>query len=287
MDEQKLRLGFRRAKEITRKFARTFYLASLFLPSKKKYASYAIYALCRISDETVDSGDGRNRESELKSLEEKISGACSGSSTADPLLAAFSHTLKRYRIPKEYFDALIRGMRMDLEITRYPDFSSLQEYCYNVAGVVGLIMLKVFGYKDSHAEGYAVKLGIAMQLTNILRDIKEDLCRKRLYLPQDELSEFKVSEKQLSEGRLDENFRKFMRFQIERCRAFYRESLEGVGLIESRICRFTVLCMGGIYSAILENIEKNGYDVFRRRACAGKLKKILMILKITMQGKYL
>jgi len=287
MEEENLRLGFRRAKEITRKFARTFYLASLFLPPKKQYASYAIYALCRISDETVDSGDGKDRESGLKKLEEKISGACSGSSTDDPLLAAFSQTLKLYHIPREYFDALIRGMRMDLELKRYKNFSSLYEYCYNVAGVVGLIMLKVFGYKDSRAEKYAIKLGIAMQLTNILRDIKEDLCRKRVYLPQEELSEFKVSEKQLSEGRLDENFSRFMRFQIERCRAFYRESLEGVGLIESRICRFTVLCMGEIYSAILEDIEKNGYDVFSRRARAGKLKKILLILKITAQGKYL
>ncbi len=283
-----MRLGFRRAKEITRKFARTFYLASLFLPPKKKYASYAIYALCRISDETVDSAeDGKDRESELKKLEEKISRAFSGCGTGDPLLAAFSQTLKLYRIPREYFDALIRGMRMDLELKRYQSFSSLYEYCYNVAGVVGLIMLKVFGYKDSRAEGYAVKLGIAMQLTNILRDVKEDLCRKRIYLPQEELSGFKVSEKQLSEGRVDENFGRFMRFQIERCRAFYRESLEGVGLIESRICRFTVLCMGEIYSAILENIEKNGYDVFSRRARAGKLKKILLILKIAAQGKYL
>jgi len=287
MEDMKLRLGFKQADKITREFARTFYLASLFLPPEKKHASYAVYAICRLSDEAVDSGDGAGRENKLKKLEEKISGAYSGGQTEDPLLTAFSHTLKRYQIPKEYFDALIRGMRMDLEFKRYPDFPSLSGYCYNVAGVVGLIMLKVFGYKDIRAEGYAVKLGIAMQLTNILRDIKEDLGRGRIYLPQDEISRFGISEKQLAEGKLDDNFRQFMRFQIERCRAFYRESLEGVKLIENPICRFAVLCMGEIYSAILEDIEKNGYDVFSRRARTGNLGKILLILKITIQGKYL
>jgi len=287
MNDKKIRLGFQKARDITKRFAKTFYLASLFLPKEKKYASYAVYAICRLSDETVDNSASLDQNNRLQEIELKISQAYTEKQISDPLLASFSQTVNKYKIPKEYFEALTRGMHMDLEIKRYKDFSSLYEYCYRVAGVVGLIMLKIFGYKDNSAEGPAVKLGVAMQLTNILRDIKEDLNRGRIYLPWDEMSRFNISEQQLSAGDVDEKLKEFLRFQIKRCRQFYYDSLQGIKLINSPLCRFVVLCMKEVYSGILEKIEKNNYDVFTVRAQVGKLRKAGIILKILLEKKYL
>ncbi|MDD5115708.1 MAG: phytoene/squalene synthase family protein [Candidatus Omnitrophica bacterium] len=280
--------GFRKAKEITRKFARTFYLASLFLPREKKYASYAVYAICRLSDETVDENISHSdKENKLRRMEEEIKLAYTQGENGGPLLEAFRQTVDNCKIPREYFDELIAGMRMDLKIKRYSYFPSLYDYCYRVAGVVGLIMLKVFGYKDAAAEGYAVKLGVAMQLTNILRDIKEDSLRGRIYLPLEDMERFGVSEEQITACRMNERLSELLRFQIERCRKYYDDSSAGIGLIDNSASRFVVLCMKEMYSGILDEIEKNGYDVFGRRACVGNLRKARIILKIILGRKYL
>ncbi|MFA5350469.1 MAG: phytoene/squalene synthase family protein [Candidatus Omnitrophota bacterium] len=287
MFNKKLGIGFQEAKKITKKFAKTFYTASLFLPEEKKYASYAVYAICRLSDEAVDDLACSDREKSLQRLESKISASYTEKHFEEPLLAAFSQTVNKYKIPGEYFASLIKGMRMDLELKRYASFTLLYEYCYRVAGVVGLIMLKIFGYKNSSAEENAIKLGVAMQLTNILRDINEDLGRGRIYLPLDEMAKFNITERQLSEGRINKNLKDFLRFQISRCRKFYSDSLEGVKLINSPFCRFVVLCMKEIYAGILEKIEENNYNVFTVRAHVSKLRKIMIILKILLERKYL
>ena len=287
MRNRQLQTGFREAKEITKKFAKTFYLASLFLPKENKYASYAVYAICRLSDEAVDGLTPLDKRGNLQKLESKISDAYTERQINEPLLSAFRQTVNKYKIPKEYFDELIKGMRMDLEINRYQDFPALYEYCYRVAGVIGLIMLKIFGYKDNAAKDYAIKLGIAMQLTNILRDINEDFLRGRIYLPQNEILEFNISEQQLSKGQIDEHFRNLLRFQINRCRKFYNDSFAGIQFINSPFCRFVVFCMKEIYSGILEEIEKNDYDVFTERAHVNKLKKTVIMFKILTGRKYL
>ena len=284
--DKELRIGFKEAEKITKKFAKTFYLSSLFLPKAKRNASYAIYAICRLSDESVDSMSSGHAQ-RLKTLEQTIACAYSNSNTDGPLLAAFSKTVKDYNIPKEYFDELIKGMYMDLEIKNYPDFKSLYIYCYRVAGVVGLIMIRIFGYKNSAAEDYAVKLGIAMQLNNILRDIKEDTSLGRIYLPADEMGRFDVSESQLAKGIINEPFKNLLRFQIDRCRKFYDESLEGIKLIDSRISRLVIFTMKGIYSGILDEIRRNNYDVFTKRAIVSCPRKIMIIFKILLEKKYL
>ena len=286
MHEQTLKSGFLEAKKITKKFAKTFYLASIFLPKEKKYASYCVYAICRLSDEAVDELTYLNQRENLQKLELKISDAYTEKQISEPLLAAFRQTINNFKIPKEYFDALIKGMHMDLEIKRYLDFPNLYEYCYRVAGVIGLIMLKIFGYKENAAEDYAIKLGVAMQLTNILRDINEDLIRGRIYLPQDEMLKFNVSEQQLSNGQTNDNLKEFLRFQINRCRKIYNESSAGIRLIDNPICRFVVLCMKEIYAGILNKIEENSYDVFTKRAYVNKIEKIGIILKILQEKKY-
>lgn len=287
MNKQKIKTGFQEAKAITKKFARTFYLASLFLPKNKKYASYAVYALCRLSDETVDNSTHPDPAATLQKLELQIAAAYAEEKIDPPLLAAFRYTVNTYRIPKEYFDTLIKGMRMDLELKRYANFPALYEYCYRVAGVVGQIMLKIFGYQDKRIEAYAVKLGIAMQLTNILRDINEDLIRGRIYLPQDEMLTFGVSEQQLFLNQNNETFKNLLRFQIQRCQNFYRESLPGIKFINSCRDKFVVLAMQGIYSGILKTIQENNYDIFTKRCSVNKTRKITIILKIIREGKYL
>ncbi len=287
MNDRQLQAGFREAKKITKKFAKTFYLASLFLPKEKKCASYAVYAICRLSDEAVDELTFSNQKENLRKLESNISEAYTEKQLVEPLLLAFRQTINTYKIPKEYFDELIKGMYMDLEIKRYRDFAALYEYCYKVAGVIGLIMLKIFGYKNSAAEDYAIKLGVAMQLTNILRDINEDLIRGRIYLPQDEMLKFDISEQQLSNSKIDDNLKNLLRLQINRSRQFYNQSLKGIKLIDNTICRFVVLCMREVYSGILDEIEKNNFDVFTKRAHVNKLKRLKIITKILAEKKYL
>ena len=284
---KELRIGFNEAKKITKKFAKTFYLASLFLPKEKQFASYAVYAICRLSDEAVDDLTLPNQTERLEKLEKKIALAYSQNDVNEPLLAAFQQTIKNYKIPKEYFDELIKGMYMDLEIKRYSNFSALYEYCYRVAGVVGLIMIKIFGYKDKTAEDYAIKLGVAMQLTNILRDINEDIIRGRVYLPQNEILQFDVSEKQLSKGLNNEAFKDLLRFQIKRCQNFYNDSIAGIKLIDSRLSRFVILIMEETYCGILEQIQKNDYNVFTKRAFVPWSKKIMIIFNTLLERKYL
>ncbi|MFH1199402.1 MAG: phytoene/squalene synthase family protein [Candidatus Omnitrophota bacterium] len=258
--------GFRQAKEITKKHAKTFYFASHFLGRAEKYAAYAIYAFCRTHDDAVDVAN-----QELN---------------AD-LIAAFQETVTKYQIPKEYFNALKSGVNMDLSKNRYQDFAELYDYCYKVAGVVGLIMLKIFSNTDNKAEKYAVDLGIAMQLTNILRDIKEDFARGRIYLPLDEMQSHCVNEIGIRQERLNDNFRALMRFQTQRARQYYQESLPGIKLIPGVKSRFCLLAMKNIYAGILEKIERNNYDVYKERAHVNMLGKITIILKILFKGEYL
>lgn len=285
--EQLLKAGFAEAKAITAKFARSFYFASHFLPREKRLAAYSIYALCRLSDESVDTAQEADKEDNLLRLREKIELAYGNSPLADGLLSAFRRTVKKYALPKEYFTELMEGMHMDLQKNRYENFAQLSLYCYRVAGVVGLMILKIFGYRGPAAEKYAERLGLAMQLTNILRDIGEDASLNRIYLPLEELKEYGLSEEEIFAKRLDERFISLLKFQIGRARGYYQDSLAGVRLINDASCRFTVLAMKEIYCRILRAIEKNNYDVFRRRARVSGAGKLILALKIALGGRYL
>lgn len=258
--------GFKQAKAITKKHAKTFYFASLFLAKEKKYAAYAIYAFCRTHDDAIDVTD------------QKLN--------AD-LNAAFQETVAKYQIPQEYFEELKSGVNIDLSKNRYQNFTELYDYCYKVAGVVGLIMIKIFSCKNSAAEKCAVNLGIAMQLTNILRDIKEDYTRGRIYLPLDEMQNYSIRETDIRQETLNNNFRALMRFQIQRARQYYKSSFPGIKLVPGIKNRFVILAMKDIYAGILEKLEKNDYDVYKERAHVNLLGKIAIILKILFRGEYL
>jgi len=285
-DDEKIKLGYRSAQAITKKFAKTYYFASRFLPKDKRYAAYSIYAICRISDESVDDNKGIANTEKLMQIKKDIDLVYAGAALDDNLLSVFKTAINRYQIPKDYFDKLIEGMEMDLNKQHYANFNELYEYCYRVAGVVGLIMLKIFGYNDPQAKQHAVSLGIAMQLTNILRDIKEDLQRGRIYLPEDEMRKFGVTESNIWEEKIDESFKDLLRFQIKRAREYYVNSSQGAKLINDAKSRFVVLAMKEIYSKILDAIEDNGYDVFSRRVQVSNIKKISIALEILLKGRY-
>jgi phytoene synthase len=193
--------GFSTARAITKQHAKTFYFASHFLPEEKRPAAYAVYALCRISDDTVDavSSSTAAAAKNLSRIQDSLNAVYDNSPLTDDLLIAFKQTVATYAIPRLYFDELIDGMYLDLNKHTYEDFDELYRYCYKVAGVVGLIMLKIFGSNNPAAETHAVQLGVAMQLTNILRDIREDFQRGRVYLPQNELEKFGLSSDRLSQ----------------------------------------------------------------------------------------
>ncbi|MFH0738838.1 MAG: phytoene/squalene synthase family protein [Candidatus Omnitrophota bacterium] len=271
--------GFTQARRITREYAKTFYFSSKFLPRAQRDAVYAIYVVCRDSDEAVDDMKLSPKQEYLSRVKENIEAAYNGSSIKESTLLAFRETVNKFKIPREYFLELIEGMRMDLEKNRYRNFQELYHYCYKVAGVIGLIMLKVFGSKENEAEKYAIDLGIAMQLTNILRDIKEDWERGRVYLPQEEMENYGVNECNIAQAKVDDNFKRLMEFQIQRARGYYTSSLEGFKFIPSRRMRFVTLSILRMYSAILDKIERGGFDVFLQRAHISGPRKLFIGLQ--------
>ena len=257
------------------------------LPKDKQYAAYSVYAICRISDDSVDVKLNLKDSLHNDNIKEKIEAAYENKKLDDELLRALRETINKYNIPKYLFDELIEGISMDLDKNIYQNFNELYTYCYRVAGVIGLIMLKIFGYNNGKAEKYAVDLGIAMQLTNILRDIKEDYLRGRIYLPQDELRKFGVSENQIAAEKMDSNFISLLKFQIERARQYYKNSTQGIKMIANLKSRIVVCMMKDMYAAILNSIENNDYNVFSRRACVSALGKTAIAFKILVKAEYL
>lgn len=263
-----LKEGFKQAKALTLRHAHTFYLTSFFLPKDKRLASYVIYAVCRLSDESVDNaceGD-EERKSTLEAIGDRIGLAFSDNELKDPLLFCFRKMVQKYHVPKEYFDELLDGMAMDLTVTRYQNFHELYDYSYKVAGVIGLIMTKIFDAHDPEAEKHAIELGIALQLTNILRDIKEDFARGRIYLPQTEMKRFEMTDADIARETVDERFKYLMRFQIERARDYFCRASQGLRLIRDGKSRFTAFLILEFYAGILKEIEKNGFDIYTKRA---------------------
>jgi phytoene synthase len=255
----------------TRHHAKSFYFCSQFLPREKRRAIYAVYALCRHVDDAVDAASARSEASARVAIERwrrELDGVYRGESlhaNASPVLIAWRDLLRHYRIAPELPLELMRGVLMDTYKTRYASWDELKVYCYRVASVVGLISSEIFGYSAPQTLRYAESLGLAMQLTNILRDVGEDFRMGRIYLPQDEMKKFGVTEEQIAGGIVDSNFRALMRFEIARALSLYAEAERGIPLLDSD-ARFTVLLAARLYARILDAIERNDFDVFTRRA---------------------
>lgn len=270
------------ARVICRRHAKSFHFASFFLPKHKRAAAYAVYAFCRLLDDAVDTRPGREQEgvAEFESLLARVYADDVDSLPRDEAglaLRAFHATVRQYDIPQSLFNDLAHGCRMDLTVSRYDTWPDLEVYCYHVAGVVGLIMSCVFGPIDEPTQRQAIAMGNAMQLTNILRDVKEDLERGRIYLPKADMDRFGVTEETLRSGRVDRGFVDLMRFEIDRARQLYARGAGGLNQLADDGSRFTAAAMAAIYSGILDAIERQRYDVFSRRARLTFLQKIFRI----------
>jgi phytoene synthase len=268
--KQTLEKAYLHCRELTKFHSRTFYMASGLLPSDKRRAARALYAFCRISDDLVDRSEGDLQES-LKSWKKRA--LANNPSSDDPVALAWADTRLKYRIPLGYAEQLIHGVARDIKPSHYTTFDELAEYSYGVASTVGLMVMHIIGFSGPEAIPYAIKLGVALQLTNILRDVGEDWQDGRLYLPEEELSEFGLTEADIATGKVDDRWRSFMDFQIERNRRLYEESLPGIGLLDPD-GRFAIAAAAELYRAILGDIEAHDYDVFHRRAYVSKRDKI-------------
>lgn len=279
-DKEELRLAYDHCKLITKENSKTFYMASSLLPIKKREAARALYAFCRVSDDLVDCGSHDLMTAlELwrkKSLDDF-------SEYKDEVSLAWAVTRKEFKIPKYYGEQLIQGVSQDIIKNRYENFEELTEYCYSVASTVGLMSMFIIGFKNEKAFPYAIRLGVALQLTNILRDIGEDWQRGRLYLPKNEMEQFNISEQDIEAGFVTDKWREFMRFQIERNRRLYAESMPGIALLNKE-GRFAIGAAGELYQAILSEIEVNDYDVFNKRAFVKNSKKLIKVPSIWLHS---
>ena len=255
---------------ITREIAHTFYYGSLFLPAEKRRAAWALYAFCRIADDIADERDlYPDPLAALQRWRQALLGAYAGSPRG-PVMRAWADTLTRYPVPLQPALDLRSGVEMDIAGASFATFDDLRLYCYRVAGTVGLLMAPVLGYRDESAEttqaalAAAVDLGIAMQLTNILRDLAEDAARGRVYLPTDELSAFGYARADLERGAITPAFFQVMRYQIARAEQYYARGLRGVRLLDPD-ARLAIALSGSLYRAILRGIARRPQDVFTRR----------------------
>ncbi|MGZ6135783.1 MAG: phytoene/squalene synthase family protein [Myxococcaceae bacterium] len=285
-----VRQGYRTARAVTHRHARSFSFASVLLLGARRRAAFALYAFCRRLDDLVDRGDGgieplEHRLARARTLiariyvdaprladpgrgpvAERAVGALADGAWDEAELVALRDTIQRFGVPEQPFQDLVSGMEMDVAGHRYRSFADLELYCYRVAGTVGLMMASVLGTSDPRAAGPAADLGRAMQLTNILRDVREDLARGRVYLPEDELAAFGLSRDDLARGVVDDRWRAFMRCQIARARAYYARAAAGVPWLTGFGTQRMVKLMGAIYAGILGDIEARGHDVFAGRA---------------------
>jgi 15-cis-phytoene synthase len=288
---EEIEKAYKYCESITKKHAKSFYFAARFLPKHKQKAVFPVYAFCRKVDDEIDESAESDEQSAIRAvenwkskLEEIYKDQRPKTKDQNFIFLAWQDLLKTYKITQNLPLELIEGVLMDTRIKRYASFEELYVYCYRVASTVGLMSSEILGYSDVKALEYAEAMGIGMQLTNILRDVKEDARRERIYLPQEDLKKFGVTEEQIFAGKYDENFAALMKFQIARARDFYQTGEKGIELLE-KDSRFTVLLASRIYGKILDEIEKQNYDVFARRAHTTKRQKIFAIPRIWIESR--
>lgn len=251
----------------------SFYYSFLFLPSDRRRAITALYAFCREVDDVVDEcSEVDLARTKLAWWRKEIAASFDGSAR-HPVAQALVPVVRDFNLPLQHFHAVIDGMEMDLQYNRYPDFPTLQTYCYRVAGVVGLMAAEIFGYREPATRQYAELLGTAFQLTNIIRDVGEDARRNRIYLPLDELARFGVSAGDIARLQETEGFRPLMAFQIERAREYYRRAFAALPQSDRKAQR-AGLVMAAIYQTTLDEIEAGGCKVLSARTSLTPIRKL-------------
>ena len=251
----------------------SFYYSFMFLPAERRQAITALYAFCREVDDVVDEcHDLSLAQTKLEWWQQEVGRVYNGT-PAHPVGHALKDVIKGFRLPQEQLLEIIDGMAMDLSQTRYLDFKGLQLYCYRVASVVGLLAAEIFGYQDRQTLKYAHDLGLAFQLTNIIRDVGEDARRGRIYLPIEDLQRFNVPAKDLLEARYSEQFRALMAFQAERAEKFYDQAFAQLPAVDRKAQR-PGLVMAAIYRTLLREIARDGFMVLDRRTSLTPLRKV-------------
>jgi phytoene synthase len=274
-----LAASYKSAEAVARRRARNFYYAFVVLPAQKRRAFCAVYAFMRYCDDISDGNSGPEaKRAMLRDWRAQLNGVFSGTFGPNPILPAFRDTVLSFSIPAEYFHWIIDGAEMDLDGFEYETFQDLYKYCFNVASAVGLVCLQIFGSREERAKKYAEECGIAFQLTNILRDVKEDVRMGRIYLPQEDLRRFGYSPEELRQGVFDDRFRNLMVFEANRARHYYEQGWNLLPLVEDT-SRPGLWAMIQIYERILDRIVKKQFDVFREPIHLPSAEKISVALR--------
>ena len=261
----------------------SFYYSFLFLPPERRRAITALYAFCREVDDVVDEcDDPQVAASTLAWWRTEVAHLYAGQ-PQHPVTQALQAVLPRFNLPQEQLLEIIDGMEMDLQQTRYLDFKALSLYCYRVASVVGLLAAEIFGHTERQTLKYAHDLGMAFQLTNIIRDVGEDARRGRIYLPLDELKRFDVPVADILNARHSDNFRRLMEFQIERAEDYYAQAMRQLPDIDRKAQR-PGLVMAAIYRALLEEIKRDGSRVLNQRTSLTPLRKLWIAWRTWLKG---
>ena len=256
-------------RQVQKGHSRTYYFSTSLFPEEVRPHVHALYAFMRYADEIVDNPGATTLDEQLTSLrsfeEETLAAIAREDASSNPVLRAFANTVLLHGIEPGLIEAFMGSMKMDTNVFRYPTYEDLKKYTYGSAAVVGLMMCRVIGAADAAANPHAEALGVAMQLSNFLRDVREDWARGRVYLPLEDLERFGYAEEELGRGVLDERFVELMRFEISRARGLYRVADEGIQYLPQGH-RYPVVVAGRLYEAILDRIEAQGYDIFTQRA---------------------
>lgn len=273
-EPEHLNPAFRLCDQITRQHSKSFFFSTAFLPPVKRRAIRAFYAFCRRTDDIVDVTTHQSAETLAHWRDAARRPA---HEQRDPVLAAWSHVRDAFDVPQQYIDELIDGCEMDLTINRYATWESLRRYCYCVASTVGLVSMHIIGLRSGAARecafALAEDLGVALQLTNILRDVGEDMGRGRIYLPQEDLARFQYTDEDVRRNVIDGRFKALMRFEMDRADAIYDRSISGISLL-NRDGRLAVAASAILYRGILGKIHLNDYDVYNRRAYLSQSEKV-------------
>jgi phytoene synthase len=275
--------SYNECSRIAREARSSFYVAFFGLPRDKRNALYALYAFNRLVDNVSDGpGDAETKRRRLARWRSWLDEAVAGNTTGHAILPAFADTIARFQIPKRYFHDLILGAEMDLDIASYATFDRLSEYCYRVAGTVGLTCLHVFGFWDAHSPDLAERLGLAFQLTNILRDIPKDFEMGRVYLPEDDIARFGLRSEDLR-GPLTPALSDLLAFEADRAWNLYEEGAPLVHMVDAN-SRATLWALVRTYSGLLARIEERGFDVFSGRISLSSTEKLQYLLRGRMNG---
>lgn len=271
-------------REIAKARAKNFYYSFLLLDRNQRNAMCAIYAFMRECDDLSDDpGEDAGaapstRRQAITEWRLRLDRALAGEVESHPIWPGFRDAVERYRIPHRYFHEMIEGVLSDLEPSAIDTFDQLYQYCYRVASVVGLTVVHVFGFRSPRALLLAEKCGIAFQLTNILRDVREDAEMDRVYLPQEDLDRFGVTREQLRVGTENDQFRSLMRFEADRARSYYEVSAPLIDLIDRR-SRRSLWALRGVYLRLLREIEQADYGVLSRRISVSKAEKLTLLFR--------